>query len=120
MPDSQSGEVGGIQNTVTNLGASIGTALAGPILIAVLTTTFLGTVANDPAVPKEMSSQAQVQLSAGIPFVSDADLDATLAEGGRARRHRPGHRGRQRVGTDQRPAGRAGRAGPPGPARPRR
>jgi MFS family permease len=78
VPDSQSGEVGGIQNTVTNLGASIGTALSGAILIAVLTTTFLGSVASNPAVPKELSSQAQVELSAGIPFVSDADLDATL------------------------------------------
>jgi MFS family permease len=82
VPDSQSGEVGGVQNTVTNLGASIGTALAGAVLISVLTTTFLGTLANDPAVPKEMSSQAQVQLSSGIPFVSDADLSATLEKAG--------------------------------------
>ena len=29
-----------------------------------------------------MSSQAQVQLSAGIPFVSDADLGATLEKAG--------------------------------------
>jgi MFS family permease len=78
VPDSQSGEVGGVQNTVTNLGASIGTALSGAILIAVLTTTFLGSVASNPAIPKAMSSQAQVDLSAGIPFVSDADLNATL------------------------------------------
>jgi MFS family permease len=28
VPDEQSGEVGGVQNTMTNLGASIGTALA--------------------------------------------------------------------------------------------
>ncbi len=82
VPTSQSGDVGGIQNTVTNLGASIGTALAGTILIAVLTTTFLGNVASDPAIPKEMSSQAQVELSAGIPFVSDADLSATLQKAG--------------------------------------
>jgi predicted MFS family arabinose efflux permease len=82
VPTSQSGEVGGIQNTVTNLGASIGTALAGTILIAVLTTTFLGNVASDPAVPKEISNQAQVELSAGIPFVSDADLAATLQKAG--------------------------------------
>jgi MFS family permease len=82
VPTSQSGEVGGIQNTVTNLGASIGTALAGTVLIAVLTTTFLGAVSNDPAVPQEMASQAQVQLSAGIPFVSDADLGATLERAG--------------------------------------
>src|SRR6478735_4918515 len=33
VPDEQSGEVGGIQNTFTNLGASIGTALAGAVLI---------------------------------------------------------------------------------------
>ena len=78
VPDSQSGEVGGTQNTVTNLGASIGTALSGAILISVLTSTFLGSAAANPAIPKEMTSQAQVELSAGIPFVSDADLQATL------------------------------------------
>ena len=82
VPDSESGEVGGIQNTVTNLGASIGTAVSGAVLIAVLTTTFLGSVANDPAIPKALSSQAQVQLSSGIPFVSDADLNATLEKAG--------------------------------------
>jgi MFS family permease len=82
VPDEQSGEVGGVQNTVTNLGASIGTALAGAILISVLTTTFLGSVAANPAIPKEMSSRAQVELSAGIPFVSDADLNATLEKAG--------------------------------------
>ena len=82
VPESQTGEVGGIQNTVTNLGASIGTALSGAVLIAVLTTTFLGSAAANPAIPKEMSSQAQVELSAGIPFVSDADLHATLEKAG--------------------------------------
>ncbi len=82
VPDSQSGEVGGVQNTVTNLGASIGTALSGAILIAVLTSTFLGSIASNPAVPKELSSKAQVELSAGIPFVSDADLNTTLEQAG--------------------------------------
>ena len=37
VPDEQSPEVGGLQNTATNLGAAIGTALAGSILIAALT-----------------------------------------------------------------------------------
>ena len=120
VPDSQSGEVGGVQNTVTNLGASIGTALSGAILIAVLTTTFLGSVAANPAIPKELSSQAQVELSAGIPFVSDADLDATLAEGRRPAGDGGRHRGRERAEPDQRAAGRSGRARPhrahrPGP-----
>jgi MFS family permease len=54
--------------------------LAGTVLIAVLTTTFLGAVASDPAVPSAMASKAQVELSAGIPFVSDADLSSALAK----------------------------------------
>jgi MFS family permease len=82
VPDSQSGEVGGVQNTVTNLGASIGTALAGTVLIGVLTTTFLGAVAANPAVPDELSSRAQVELSAGVPFVSDAQLGVALEHAG--------------------------------------
>ncbi len=82
VPDSQSGEVGGIQNTVTNLGASIGTALTGAVLIGVLTSTFLGSVAANPAVPQELSARAQVELSSGVPFVSDADLNAALDKAG--------------------------------------
>ena len=39
VPDEESAEVGGLQNTATNLGASLGTALAGSVLIAGLTTT---------------------------------------------------------------------------------
>ena len=34
VPDDESPEVGGVQNTMTNLGASMGTALAGSIMIA--------------------------------------------------------------------------------------
>jgi MFS family permease len=78
VPDEQSGEVGGVQNTMTNLGASIGTALAGAVLISVLTTSFLNGVQNNPAVPKDLASQAQVELAGGIPFMSDKDLQAAL------------------------------------------
>ena len=82
VPDERSGEVGGIQNTVTNLGASIGTALAGAVLISALTTTFLSGVQDNPAVPQDLASQAQVKLAGGIPFVSDKDLSAALAKAG--------------------------------------
>ena len=51
VPDEQSGEVGGLQNTVTNLGASLGTALAGAVLIAALTTSFLTGIDDNPDVP---------------------------------------------------------------------
>ena len=82
VPDEQSGEVGGIQNTVTNLGASIGTALSGAVLIATLTSSFLTGVQNNPAVPKNLASQGQVQLAGGAPFLSDEDLKTALDKAG--------------------------------------
>ncbi len=82
VPDEQSGDVGGLQNTVTNLGASIGTALAGAVLIATLSASFLTGIQNNPAVPAEVKSKAQVELAAGVPFVSDADLKTALDDAG--------------------------------------
>jgi MFS family permease len=82
VPDEQSAEVGGLQNTVTNLGASIGTALAGAVLISGLTTSFLAGVQDNEAIPEELSSQAQVDLAGGIPFIPDDALREALAEAG--------------------------------------
>ena len=61
VPDEQSGEVGGLQNTVTNLGVSIGTALAGAILIAALSSSFLTGVEKTPPCPTESQAQAHDQ-----------------------------------------------------------
>ena len=82
VPDEQSGQVGGVQNTVTNLGASIGTALSGAILISVLTTSFLHGIEQNPDVPRRVVTQAQTELSTGAPFVSDADLQSALDDAG--------------------------------------
>ena len=78
VPDDQASEVGGVQNTMTNLGASIGTALAGAILIATLSTTFAANIASSDAIPASVKSQASVKLGGGVPFISDADLNAAL------------------------------------------
>jgi hypothetical protein len=99
LPDSMSAEVGGLQNTFTNFGASLGTALVGAVLIGSLTSTFLTGVSHNSAIPPEVVSHATVELEAGIPFVSDSDLrkglatttlspatqDAIVAENGAAR-----------------------------------
>jgi len=82
VPDEQSPDVGGLQNTATNLGAALGTALAGSILIAALSSSFLQGIENNPAIPPEVSSQASVQLASGVPFTSDADLQAAMAKAG--------------------------------------
>ncbi|WP_018638885.1 MFS transporter [Parafrankia elaeagni] len=82
VADEDSAEVGGVQNTVTNLGASIGTAVAGTVLIASLTTSFLAGVRDNPAAPPDLAAQATVRLTEGAPFLSDHDLEAGLADAG--------------------------------------
>jgi hypothetical protein len=78
VPDEQSGEVGGLQNTGTQLGASIGTALAGAVLISALTASFFAIIQDNPDIPANLASRAQTELASGIPFLSDADLKAAL------------------------------------------
>src|SRR4249919_953412 len=80
VPDEQSGEVGGLQNTGTQLGASIGTALAGAVLISALTASFLTGIQNNADVPDSVVAQAQTKLGGGVPFMSDSDLKAALAD----------------------------------------
>lgn len=82
VPEAQSAEVGGVQNAITNLGASIGTALAGSIMIAALTTSFLTNVEQNPTIPAEAKSQATVKLQNGVPFLSDAQLKSALDKAG--------------------------------------
>jgi hypothetical protein len=82
VPDELSPVVGGLQNTSTNLGASIGTALAGSILIATLTTSFLSNIDENAAVPDQVVSKASVELASGVPFLSDEDLRAALDDAG--------------------------------------
>lgn len=78
VPDRDTPEVGGLQNTVTNLGASLGTALVGAVLIAILTTGLIGGVQASSAIPADVKTSATTQLSAGVPFVSDSDLQKQL------------------------------------------
>ena len=82
VPDDQAPEVGGVQNTVTNLGASMGTALAGSIMIGALSSSFIANIEQSPAIPAEAKSSAAVELEGGVPFVSDADLEEALDERG--------------------------------------
>ncbi len=82
LPDEQSGEVGGLQNTFSNLGISLGTALSGAILMSALTASFFSGIASNPAVPNDLTSKAQTELSSGVPFISDADLAKALDDAG--------------------------------------
>jgi MFS family permease len=80
VPVERSSEVGGIQNTATNLGASIGTAVAGSILIAVLTASFIAGIQQNPDVPQQVKERAGLELTAGIPFMSNSALEQAMRE----------------------------------------
>jgi MFS family permease len=80
VADEQSGEVGGLQNTVTNLGISVGTALTGAIVIAALSSSFLTGVEENPSVPATVKARTSTELSGGIPFLSDEELETALGE----------------------------------------
>jgi EmrB/QacA subfamily drug resistance transporter len=82
VPDDESPEVGGIQNTMTNLGASLGTAIAGSILIGTLALSFSSNIQASSAIPARVKEQAKVQIAGGVPFISDADLEHALDEAG--------------------------------------
>jgi Na+/melibiose symporter-like transporter len=82
VPDDQSPEVGGLQNTASQFGSSLGTALAGSVLIAALTASFLTGIDQNAAVPDEVVAQANVQLSSGGEFISDAQLQSALEQAG--------------------------------------
>ena len=80
VPDNESAEVGGLQNTMTNFGASLGTALVGAVLISSLTAGLVHGVQASSQIPPEVKSVATVELAGGVPFVSDTDLQRQLHE----------------------------------------
>ena len=82
VPDEKSAEVGGLQNSVTFLGASMGTAVAGAVLISALSTSFFAGIQDNEAIPEELSSSAEVELGGGIPFIPDDQLNEALADVG--------------------------------------
>ena len=82
VPMDKSSEVGGLQNTATQLGASLGTALAGSILIAALTASFLTGIEQNPNISQQTKDQANVSLAAGAPFISDKDLETQMSKAG--------------------------------------
>jgi hypothetical protein len=79
-PKSKSGEAGGLQGTAQNLGASLGTALIGAVLISVLSTNFATTVMDQPNLSAELQQEASAALTASANFIT-VDQVTAAAEG---------------------------------------
>ena len=82
VSESETAEVGGLQNTATNLGASMGTALIGSVLIATLSGAALTGVASSPEINDALKSQISTELVGGVPFVSDEQVATALSAAG--------------------------------------
>jgi hypothetical protein len=78
----QTNEAGGLQGTAQNLGASLGTALIGSVLIAALTTGFVTKVEQNPAIPASVRDRVVQVAQSGIPIVSVDDVERAVAEQG--------------------------------------
>ncbi len=80
VPAERSGEVGGLQNTATNLGASVGTALAGSIVITVLSSSLILGVQENAQLPASVKQSAVTKLATDVEFISSSALEAGLIE----------------------------------------
>ena len=108
VPDEKSGEVGGLQNTGTQLGASIGTALAGAVLISAMTASFFTGIQNNPNVPDSVVSKAQHPARKRRAVHVRGRRQGRAQEGERAPRDRRRDRQGQQAEPDRRAARRGG------------
>jgi MFS family permease len=79
---AKTNEAGGLQGTAQNLGASLGTALIGSVLIAALTSGLLARLEQNPAVPPPVRAQVAELTKKGIPIVPVDDIERAALEQG--------------------------------------
>jgi predicted MFS family arabinose efflux permease len=75
-PKELAGDVGSLRGTTQNLASAVGTAVAGALLVGLLSAIALGGIAASPKLTPEL--QAQVDLD-NINFISNDRLQTVLA-----------------------------------------
>ena len=76
-PDELAGDVASLRGTTNNLAGVVGTAIAGALLIGVLSVSITRDLVDNPVIPKDL--KAQVDLD-DIAFVSNDHLLEVLEE----------------------------------------
>jgi MFS family permease len=79
---AKTNEAGGLQGTAQNLGASLGTALIGAVLIGALTNGLLERVEQNPAIPAPVRTQVAQIADEGIPIVPVDDIEQAAIDQG--------------------------------------
>src|SRR5215831_5794451 len=81
-PPEQTNEAGGLQGTAQNLGASLGTALIGSVLLLGLLNGFNSRVEENPAVPAELKTQIATATEKGIPIITTEQAHRAMIDAG--------------------------------------
>jgi EmrB/QacA subfamily drug resistance transporter len=81
-PPGKTNETGGLQGTAQNLGASLGTALIGSILLAGLLTGFSTRVAENPALSEPVRAEITAATEQGIEIVTTEQAYAAAISAG--------------------------------------
>jgi predicted MFS family arabinose efflux permease len=76
-PKELAGDVGSLRGTTQNLAAAVGTAIAGALLVGLLSAAVLSAVAEHPKLPPQLRSQVDLD---NVTFVSNDRL-RTIMEG---------------------------------------
>jgi MFS family permease len=69
-PPEKTNEAGGLQGAAQNLGASLGTALIGSVLLTGLLTGFQNRIAENPALPENVRTGIATASEKGIEIVT--------------------------------------------------
>jgi MFS family permease len=81
-PQEKTNEAGGLQGTAQNLGASLGTALIGSVLLAGLLTGFNDRIAENPALSDATKTQISAATEQGIEIVTTEQVHAVVLDAG--------------------------------------
>ena len=81
-PPGKTNEAGGLQGAAQNLGASLGTALIGSILLGGLLTGFTDRIAENPTLSEPVRAQIQAATQQGIEIVTTEQANDTLIAAG--------------------------------------
>jgi hypothetical protein len=81
-PQGKTNEAGGLQGTAQNLGASLGTALIGSVLLTGLLTGFNDRIATNPVLSESAKTQLSAATENGIEIVTAEQVHAAVLEAG--------------------------------------
>ena len=82
VEESDRSEAGGLQYTAQQLGASLGTALIGAIVITGLAAAFAANIAADPSISQATRDAVSVRLEGELSFVDSATVEQHAREAG--------------------------------------